>query len=238
MQAPRLPIGDTRLATSGPRPDPRRPRRTRRDLERARAKLAVHVLVGNDPDAAAARHGHHRLAPHQVLVPAGQHAGARVGWAPGCTERRSQAPGWRDCGVPARQGTGERSGAACAERLGGARSPWCDVGTAAGAAGAAGTAHRSSSGCTATAVSPRIVSGRVVATGRYSSESGVGREWGRECRRGVEPWRAPQPLPNTGRTPRQLAAALLNAAPVGQRFAPARHPQFQLVRSAGLQNVC
>lgn len=40
--------------------------------------------------------------------------------------------------------------------------------------------YRESSGCTATAVSPRIVSGRVVATGRCSSLSATCRAWGQQ----------------------------------------------------------
>ena len=44
--------------------------RTRRDLQRPRAELAVDVFVGDDADAAPAAHRHLCLAPHQVLVPA------------------------------------------------------------------------------------------------------------------------------------------------------------------------
>lgn len=46
--------------------------RTWRDFERARAKLSVHVVVRDDGDGAAARHGHHALLTHQVRVPAGK----------------------------------------------------------------------------------------------------------------------------------------------------------------------
>lgn len=43
---------------------------TRRDFESSGAKLAVNVLVGDNLDAPPARHGHHRLPTHQMLVPA------------------------------------------------------------------------------------------------------------------------------------------------------------------------
>ena len=47
-----------------------------------------------------------------------------------------------------------------------------------------GVSYRSSSGCTATAVSPRIVSGRVVATGRNSSLSAARQQHAAPIRRG------------------------------------------------------
>ena len=105
--------------------------RTRRDLQRPRAELAVDVFVGDDADAAPAAHRHLCLAPHQVLVPASSDRGVL---------QRSD--------IEVVQQTAVRWWQQHADK----------------------PLNRWSSGCTATAVSPRMVSGRVVATGRNSSE--------------------------------------------------------------------